>query len=89
MEMRAMAVFYDTGGGDIYAGPDRESVLAAIREDIGDDEFVRIEDEIREVSGKTLMTVSDENDEPTEETTTLEEEYGDDTKAYCIASSNG
>lgn len=22
-----MAVFYDTGGGDIYGGPDRESVF--------------------------------------------------------------
>ena len=30
-----MAVFYDTGGGDTYAGPDRDSVIAAMKADLG------------------------------------------------------
>ena len=32
-----MAVFFDTGGGDIYGGPTRESVIAAMQEDAGEE----------------------------------------------------
>jgi hypothetical protein len=31
-----MAVFYKTGEGDIYAGPTREAVLTAMREEFGE-----------------------------------------------------
>lgn len=81
-----MAVFYDTGGGDIYAGPDRESIIKAMREDIGDDDF----DEalIEEVSGDTKMNATDENEQPTGDLISLEDEYGDDALAYCICSNN-
>jgi hypothetical protein len=27
-----MAVFYDTGGGDIYGGPTRDEVITAMRD---------------------------------------------------------
>lgn len=83
-----MAVFFDTGGGDIYGGPTKEAVLAAIREDMGEEDFNEIEDEIYEVSGLTAMRCSDENDEPTEEMTTVEAEYTESLGAYCVASSN-
>ena len=81
-----MVVFFDTGGGDIYAGPTKEAVIAAIKADVGEEDFV--EADMREVSGKTKMRVSNENDEPTDELITLEDEYGNDTDAYCIASEN-
>ena len=83
-----MSVFFDTGGGDIYGGPTKEEVLDAMKEDIGEEDFAEIEDEIREVPGTMKMQQSDENDEPTDETTTLEEEYVESLGAYCIASSN-
>jgi hypothetical protein len=83
-----MAVFFDTGGGDIYGGPSKEAVLDAMKEDIGEEDFAEIEDEVREVPGTMKMQQSDENDEPTDETTTLEEEYVESLGSYCIASSN-
>ena len=70
-----MAVFFDTGGGDIYAGPDKKSVLDAIREDIGDEDFNEIEDEIYEVPGSMKIQCTDENDEPIDEQTTLASAY--------------
>jgi hypothetical protein len=79
-----VAVFFDTGGGDIYAGPTREAVLAAMREDSSDID----ETEICEVSGSTKMRVTDENDALTGETITLAEEYGDDEDSYCICTDN-
>ena len=79
-----MAVFFDTGSGDIYAGPTKEAVIAAMQADSSDFDLA----EVREVSGQTKMRISDENDVPTEELTTLEEEYGNDTDTYCIASDN-
>jgi len=81
-----MAVFYDTGGGDIYAGPTREAVIAAMKEDIGDDDF--LEDEIFEVPGTFKMRVEEEDGKASDELVSLAEEYGDDTTAYCIASEN-
>ena len=79
-----MAVFFDTGGGDIYGGPTKEAILAAIRIDAGDKDFA----EIHEVPGTTKMRVSDENDEPTEELTTLDAEYEESLGSYCVASYN-
>lgn len=79
-----MAVFFDTGGGDIYAGPTREAVLEAMHEDSSDFD----ESGIFEVSGSTKMRVTDEDDALTGETITLEEEYGDDTDSYMICTDN-
>lgn len=79
-----MAVFYDTGGGDIYGGSDYESVLSAMRADSDDID----EEQIFEVSGNAKITISDENEEPTTEVVTLEEAYGNDTEAYCVGSDN-
>lgn len=46
-----MAVFYDTGGGEIYAGLTRDEVLKAMREDSSEiDEL-----EIFEVPGFTRI----------------------------------
>lgn len=81
-----MAVFYDTGGGDIYGGPDKESIIEAIRADIGDDDFD--EDDLFEVSGTQEMRASNENEEATDELVTLEEEYDESLGAYCVASEN-
>lgn len=61
-----MAVFYDTGGGDIYGGPDRESVLKAMREDYS---YIDEED-IFEVAGTKKMFIEGEDGEATEELTT-------------------
>ena len=83
-----MAVFFDTGGGDIYGGPTRESVLAAIREDIGDEYFAEIEEGICEVPGTMKMRASDENNEPTDELTTLEAEYNEAIGSYCVSTEN-
>jgi hypothetical protein len=81
-----MAVFYDTGGGDIYAGPTREAVIAEMRSDIGDDDF--IEKDVFEVDGDTKMRVEDENERPTGKLVTLAEAYVENLGAYCIASEN-
>jgi len=81
-----MAVFFDTGGGDIYAGPDKESVIAAIVSDIGDDEFKEIAEDVFEVSGSIKMRVSEGVTPP--ELSTLEEEYDAALGSYCIASEN-
>jgi hypothetical protein len=79
-----MAVFYDTGGGDIYGGPTYEAVIAAMRADSDDID----EEEVFEVSAKTKIRVQDENERPTDELLSLEEAYGDDTEACCLASEN-
>lgn len=81
-----MAVFYDTGGGDIYGGPDKESVLKAMREDISPDDF--IEEDVFEVPGTKKMRASNENDEPTGDLITLDEEYTESMGSYCVASEN-
>ena len=81
-----MTVFYDTGGGDIYAGPTKEAVIAAIKADVGEEDFV--EADMFEVLGTMKLTVTDEDGIPTGELITLDEEYGNDAHAYCIASTN-
>jgi hypothetical protein len=85
-----MAVFFDTGGGDIYGGPDKEAVLAAIRKDVGDKEFNNIEEEIYEVPGTMKMRVEREDGDydPTDKLVTLKKEYVESLGAYCIASTN-
>lgn len=79
-----MAVFFDIGG-DIYGGPDRESVIKQMREDMGNDFD---EGDVEEVSAEKTVTLTDEHDEPTEETSTLAELFGEDTDTFCIASTN-
>jgi len=79
-----MAVFYDTGGGDIYAGPTKEAVIAAMKADSSEID----EQEIFEVSGKTKMAATDENECPTGESVTLEDEYTEGLGAYCICTEN-
>lgn len=79
-----MAVFFDTGGGDIYAGPTREAVVAAMKHDSSDID----ESQIFEVPGTTKLRVTDENEELTDETITLDEEYSETLGSYCICSEN-
>lgn len=78
-----MAVFFDTGGGDIYAGPTKEAVIAEMLADSEDVDVSQIE----EVSGDLQILNADE------ELVTLEQDYADGlTKghlgSYCIASEN-
>lgn len=79
-----MAVFFDTGGGDIYAGPTKEAVFAQMQEDCDD---IDLKDAF-EVPGTQKIRLSAENDEPTDDLITLEEEYDEDLGTYCIASEN-
>jgi len=79
-----MAVFINSGTGNIYAGESNEAVLAEILENEGLDGSQAFE-----VAGSHQIAVTDENDERTEEMTTLDEEYrangGAAGGAYCIA----
>jgi hypothetical protein len=79
-----MTVFFDTGGGDIYGGPTKESVIEAMLDDSDD---VDLED-VFEVLGTTKMFGTDENGDLNEDLTTLEEEYVEGLGSYCIASEN-
>jgi hypothetical protein len=81
-----MPVFFDTGGGDIYGGSSREEVIAAMKEDWFGDDFD--ESKVFEVSGTMKMRASDENDRPTEELVSIEDEFTEGIGAYCIASEN-
>ena len=80
-----MAVFFDTGGGDIYGGPNKEAVLDAMKHDVGDEAFDEFKDEVFEVPGSTNVRVegSDGNRE-----STLESEYVEALGSYCVASEN-
>ena len=83
-----MAVFYDTGDGDFYGGPTKEAVVAEIIQDFGDIEYEKIKHTLREVPGTTKMAMTDENEEPTGESTTLEAEYEECLGTYCVATTN-
>ena len=85
----SMAVFFETGGGDIYGGPTEEAVLEAIKEYIGDEDFAETEEEIYEVPGSWKVAAGDENGDATDESITLDEAYDPELGAYCVASSNG
>lgn len=79
-----MAVFFDTGGGDIYGGPTTEAVIAAMLSDEPSLDLTKIE----EVSGDTQMVETDENEEPTGDTISLEDEYDETLGSYIVASNN-
>ena len=79
-----MAIFFDNGGGDTYAGPTKEAVIAAMQ---ADDPDVDLE-QIFEVSGGHKVRVGDENGDTTDEFITLDEEYDKALGAYLIASEN-
>lgn len=86
-----MAIFMDTGGGDIYAAETREQCIAAMREDVGEKEFARmeIEHDMFEVPGTTKMRVQHEDGSvDADETSTLDDEYTNLGYGYCIASEN-
>jgi hypothetical protein len=68
-----MAVFFDTGNGDIYGGPTKEAVIAAMKEDMFGDDFD--EEDMFEVDGSTKMHAEQEDGGICEELTTLEAEY--------------
>lgn len=80
----ARPVFFDTGGGDIYAGPSREAVIAAMRR--YSDEFEI--DDIFEVDGSFQVCVTDQNGDYIAQLTTLAELYSRGLGARCIASAN-
>jgi hypothetical protein len=76
-----MAVFYDTGGGDIYAAETKEECINAMLKDSPDLD----PSEFFEVSGTTKMR----SDEPPDtERVTLESQYTNLGYGYCIASEN-
>jgi hypothetical protein len=77
-----MAVFMNTGEDEIYAGPTKEAVIAAMLADLSDLDV----SETFEVPGTIKIRVPDENDQPTDELVTLQEEYVPAFGAYCIAS---
>ena len=83
-----MAIFMDTGGGDIYAAETKEACLAAIKADLGEKDFREIEGEIFEVAGDSPIQCEEEDGSPGTTSTTLAEEYTDLGHGYCIASSN-
>lgn len=77
-----MAVYWDTGGGDIYAGTTKEQCVAEMLRDcpelpingifeVGGDMEIRVE----EIDGSV-------------HTRTLDEEYIDLGRGYCISSEN-
>ena len=70
-----MAVFYDTGGGDIYAGKNKKACIDAMLIDNSEMDL----SEVRKVSGKTPMV---------REPGPIEDEYVDLGYGYCIASEN-
>jgi hypothetical protein len=78
-----MAVFYDTGGGDIYGGSTKREVLRAMREDLGINDFNRIKHKIYKVSGTAIMLSSDHST-----LTTLASEYDKSLGAYRVGSDN-
>jgi len=84
-----MAVFYDTGGGDIYAGETKQDCVAAMKSDIGDEEVNDWlnQGEVQEVSGEMKMRLENEDGTPGE-LVTLDSEYTNLGYGYCIASSN-
>ena len=82
-----MAVFYDDGGGDIYAGETKEACLEAMLKDCGDEAQEWIDEGwVSEVPGSKKMRV--EKDDGTSYQSTLEEEYTNLGYGYCIASVN-
>jgi hypothetical protein len=80
-----MAVFMDTGGGDIYGGPTKEAVIAAMKADSDEHDF---EKDAFEVSGSTKVGEVDENEMPTGNLVTLAKVFGNGADAYMIASEN-
>lgn len=85
-----MAIFMDTGGGDIYAGETKEACLDAMKKDVGEEDFAEIAEDVFEVSGATPMNVEcGECENCTgKHKSTLAEEYTDLGYGYCIASTN-
>jgi len=79
-----MAVFFDTGSGDIYGGPTKEAVIAAMQADSSD---IDLKD-IYEVPGTSKMRVENEDGSVSDEMVALEDEYCETLGAYCIASEN-
>lgn len=80
-----MAVFMDTGGGDIYAAETKEGCVKAILADAP--ELAETQDEFSEVGGETKMRLENE-DGTSGEQSTFAEEYTDLGHGYCIASTN-
>ncbi len=79
-----MAVFMDTGSGDIYAGPTREEVIAQMQADLSDFDISKA----FLVPATMEMVESDEFGNETGDMITLEEEYNPAFGVYCIASDN-
>ena len=79
-----MAVFYNTGGGDIYGGPDRDSVVAAMLADWSDIDVK----EVTEVLGSTKVGIENEDGSRSRTFSTLAEEYDPALGSYCISTEN-
>lgn len=81
---KAGFIVMNTGGGDIYAGHDRESVLAAMREDDPEIE----EGDVFEVDPNGHMQEVDDDEHPTGRTVSFFDEYEPSLGAYMIATEN-
>lgn len=79
-----MAVFMDTGNGDIYGGPSKEAILECIRKETSDFD----ESRAFEVPGSMKLRDLDENEEDTGELVSLEDEYCEHLGVYEIATNN-
>ena len=78
-----MAIFMDTGGGDIYAAETKEACVAAMLKDNPELDV----DQVEEVPGDKKMAMENE-DGSAGEPSTLAEQYTDLGYGYCIASEN-
>lgn len=78
-----MAVFMDSGGGDIYGAETKEECLAAIAEDCPDFE----NSNAFEVCGESKARLLNEDDSPGE-MVTLREVYSNIGYGYLVASTN-
>ena len=83
-ENNAMTIFMNTGDGDVYAGPTRELIIAEMQRDRADLDVAKA----YEVSADTKVQSTDEDDMPTENFSTLGEEFGDCDEAMLVSSCN-
>jgi hypothetical protein len=79
---RLEMVYYDTGGGDIYAGKDKEQIEEAIRQECGGDFALS---DMFEVDGTQKMSDEDLGDCTLADAAAA---HGPDDEAWLIASDN-
>lgn len=79
-----MTVFMKNGEGDIYGGPSREAIIAEMQQDNNDLDV----SQVIEVPGDSVVGLTDEDENPTDEFSTLLEACGDCSDALMVATEN-